>query len=43
MSTTTETITNMKWYVVRAQAMREKSVGDRLIKEAEKGDLQGKT
>jgi transcriptional antiterminator NusG len=42
MSTITETTTNMKWYVVRAQAMREKSVGDRLIKEAEKGDLQGK-
>ncbi len=43
MSTiTTETTTNMKWYVVRAQANREKSVAERLIKESEKGDLQGK-
>lgn len=45
MSTTTtamETTTNMKWYVVRAQSNREKSVSQRLIKEAEKGDLQGK-
>lgn len=39
---TTETTTNMKWYVVRAQANREKSVAERLIKESEKGDLQGK-
>ncbi len=41
-TTTTETTTNMKWYVVRAQANREKSVSERLIKESEKGDLQGK-
>jgi len=31
-----------KWYVVRAQANREKSVSERLIKEGEKGDLMGK-
>jgi transcriptional antiterminator NusG len=34
--------TTMKWYVVRAQSNREKSVSERLIKEAEKGDLFGK-
>lgn len=33
---------SMKWYVVRSQANREKSVAERLIKESEKGDLQGK-
>lgn len=37
-----ETSTNMKWYVVRAQSNREKSVAERLIKESERGDLQGK-
>ena len=42
MSTITESKTTMKWYVVRAQANREKSVAERLIKESEKGDLQGK-
>ena len=31
-----------KWYVVRAQANREKSVSEKLIKEGEKGDLIGK-
>ena len=31
-----------KWYVVRAQANREKSVSERLIKESENGDLMGK-
>lgn len=31
-----------KWYVVRAQANREKSVSEKLIKEGEKGDLVGK-
>ena len=34
--------TTMKWYVVRAQSNREKSVSEKLIKEAEKGDLFGK-
>jgi transcriptional antiterminator NusG len=32
----------MKWYVIRAQANREKSVSEKLIKEGEKGDLIGK-
>lgn len=34
--------TTMKWYIVRAQGNREKSVSERLIKEGEKGDLMGK-
>jgi transcriptional antiterminator NusG len=37
-----ETTTSMKWYIVRAQANRERSVSQRLIKEAESGDLIGK-
>jgi len=32
----------MQWYVVRAQSQREKSVSERLRKEADKGDLMGK-
>ncbi len=32
----------MKWYVVRAQSNREKSVSEKLRKESEKGDLTGK-
>lgn len=32
----------MKWYVVRSQANRERSVSERLITEAEKGELSGK-
>lgn len=32
----------MKWYVVRAQSHREKSVSEKLIKESEKGELIGK-
>ena len=32
----------MSWYVVKTQGNREKSVGERLTKEAEKGDLIGK-
>lgn len=31
-----------KWYVVRVQSNREKSVSEKLIKEGEKGDLVGK-
>lgn len=44
MITMTEKLNNtsMKWYVVRAQANREKSVAERLRKETDKGDLQGK-
>ena len=42
MTTIEKTSTSMKWYVVRAQANRERSVSERLIKESEKGDLMGK-
>lgn len=42
MSTMIMKETTMKWYVVRAQANREKSVSERLKKEAEKGELMGK-
>jgi transcriptional antiterminator NusG len=31
----------MKWYIVRSQSNREKSVSERLKKEAERGDLSG--
>lgn len=31
-----------KWYVIRVQANREKSISEKLIKEGEKGDLVGK-
>jgi transcriptional antiterminator NusG len=34
--------TDMKWYVVRTQNQREKSVAERIQKEAEKGTLIGK-
>ena len=34
--------TDMKWYVIRTQNQREKSVAERIEKEAEKGDLIGK-
>lgn len=34
--------TTMKWYIVRAQANRERSVSERIIKSADKGDLVGK-
>ena len=37
-----ETTTSMKWYIVRAQSNRERSVSEKLLKEAEKGDLIGK-
>lgn len=32
----------MKWYIVRAQANRERSVSERILKAGEKGDLIGK-
>jgi transcriptional antiterminator NusG len=32
----------LKWYVLRAQSNREKSVSEKLIKEGEVGDLMGK-
>lgn len=31
-----------KWYIVRSQSNREKSVSERILSEAEKGDLIGK-
>jgi transcriptional antiterminator NusG len=37
-----ESVSTMKWYIVRAQSNREKSVSERIIKDAEKGDLIGK-
>lgn len=42
METIMETTTSMKWYIVRAQSNRERSVSEKLLKEAEKGDLIGK-
>ncbi len=39
---TMESVSTMKWYIVRAQSNREKSVSERIIKDAEKGDLIGK-
>jgi len=40
--TTIESVSTMKWYIVRAQANRERSVSERIIKDGEKGDLIGK-
>lgn len=34
--------TTMKWYVLRSQTNREKSLSEKLIKEGEVGDLMGK-
>lgn len=34
--------TTMKWYIVRAQSNRERSVSEKIMKEAEKGDLMNK-
>jgi len=31
----------MEWYIVRAQANRERKVSERIIKEGEKGELTG--
>lgn len=39
---TVEKETTMKWYVLRSQSNREKSVSEKLIKEGEVGDLMGK-
>ena len=39
---TMESVSTMKWYIVRAQSNREKSVSERIIKDGEKGDLIGK-
>lgn len=42
MSTEVVNKTDMKWYVIRTQNNREKSVAERITKEAEKGELIGK-
>ena len=42
MMTTQIEKTTMNWYIVRAQANREKSVSERIIKDGENGDLMGK-
>ncbi len=31
----------MEWYIVRAQANRERKVSERILKEADKGELNG--
>jgi transcriptional antiterminator NusG len=42
MTTITERVVSMKWYIVRSQANKERSVAERIEKSAERGDLQGK-
>jgi len=42
MSTEVINKTDMKWYVVRTQGNREKSVAEKITKEGERGDLIGK-
>lgn len=42
MSTEVINKTDMKWYVVRTQGNREKSVAEKIKKEGETGDLVGK-
>jgi transcriptional antiterminator NusG len=42
MSTEVINKTDMKWYVVRTQGNREKSVAEKINKEGENGDLIGK-
>ena len=37
-----EKVNTMKWYVLRSQNNREKSLSEKLIKEGEVGDLMGK-
>jgi transcriptional antiterminator NusG len=39
---TLENVREMKWYIVRAQSNRERSVSERIIKDGETGDLMGK-
>jgi len=37
-----KTNSNSKWYIVRSQSNREKSVSERILNESQKGDLIGK-
>lgn len=37
-----KTNTNNKWYIVRSQSNREKSVSEKILNESQKGDLTGK-
>lgn len=37
-----KTNTNSKWYIVRSQSNREKSVSEKILNESQKGDLIGK-
>ena len=39
---TTETTTAFKWYIVRTQSNREKSISAKILKEGDTGDLVGK-
>ncbi len=39
---TLENVKTMKWYIVRAQSNRERSVSERIVKDGETGDLMGK-
>lgn len=39
---TLENVKTMKWYIVRAQSNRERSVSEKIIKDGETGDLMGK-
>lgn len=41
MSEVTESL-DMKWYIVRTQSNREKSIAEKIKGESEKGDLMGK-
>lgn len=37
-----KTNSNSKWYIVRSQSNREKSVSEKILNESQKGDLTGK-
>jgi transcriptional antiterminator NusG len=39
---TLENVKTMKWYIVRTQSNRERSVSEKIVKDGETGDLMGK-
>lgn len=39
---TLESVKAMKWYIIRSQSNRERSIAEKIQKEGEKGDLMGK-